>query len=689
MEVQARGESNGSPPALESNSVVNASRPSSTQTSRQPLILSQSMGKATASTTALSSTSSTASITKHPEATEQGTTVATNPIATGSGETGGFIPCGAERKRSRTIKGRRAAHLQVRIQCLAPGALQPATALVPDSNPVSKAEKKPQPTSSPEPQATESSQQASSKPTDFQQAGSQQTESQQMNSQQPNSEQTDSEQKDTEQKGSQQTKSHQADTQQTDSQQTDSQHTDNQPAKDTSHGEPEDATPNVASVPIGSAIIVQGQIVPANGEPITVNNQPVFLSSGYIHVGSSSTPIPKAQVTPPAAQPIVAGTLTFHPASPSPVAQVAPSPFVVGGFTFSVAQPAPSTESDTKPNHSPARPVVVGGTIYTPIEPSTGSKTLQEAGQQPEQGGSESSKSPDQPKNAVGNDSGASDEANSQTAQADSKSIVIGGITYTPVTTTATPSPQRPAIFSFSGTTLTQGGAAVTISGTRISLGPSGVLIGTSSLPIATAAAPPTSSLLTVNFQTLTALPGSEQGFELAHSTLLPGSPGITLSGTLYSLNTAGSLIVGPSTIPLATANSNSNGAALTAAGETFTPLGSTAVVVNGTTLSLGGPAITDDHGIRLSLASNGIVIGSSTFAYATPVVVDTATVSGSSEAFSTGVVSPSGGASPAAIPSATGGVYRSTASAKRSVSRMMMAITGISVSLYVMIRIL
>lgn len=560
MEVQARGESNGSPPALESNSAVNASRPSSTQTSRQPLILSQGMGKATASTTALSSTSSTASITKHPVASEQGTTVATNPIATGSGETGGFIPCGAERKRSRTIKGRRAAHLQVRIQCLAPGALQPATALVPDSNPVSKAEKKP---------------------------------------------------------------------------------------------------------------------------------QPVFLSSGYIHVGSSSTPIPKAQVTPPAAQPIVAGTLTFHPASPSPVAQVAPSPFVLDGFTFSVAQPAPSTESDTKPNQSPARPVVVGGTIYTPIEPSTGSKTLQEAGQQPEQGGSESSKSPDQPKNAVGNDSGASDEANSQTAQADSKSIVIGGITYTPVTTTATPSPQRPAIFSFSGTTLTQGGAAVTISGTRISLGPSGVLIGTSSLPIATAAAPPTSSLLTVNSQTLTALPGSEQGFELAHSTLLPGSPGIILSGTLYSLNTAGSLIVGPSTIPLATANSNSNGAALTAAGETFTPLGSTAVVVDGTTLSLGGPAITDDHGIRLSLASNKIVIGSSTFAYATPVVVDTATVSGSSEAFSTGVVSPSGGASPAAIPSATGGVYRSTASAKRSVSRMMMAITGISVSLYVMIRIL
>lgn len=664
------------------------------------------MGKATASTTAFSSTLSAASISKHPVATEQGTTVATNPTATGSGESGGFVPCGGERKRSWTIKGRRAAHLHVRIECLAPGVLQPATALVPGSNPVSKAEKKPQPTSSPEPQAAKASQQASSKPTDIQQAGSQQTGSQQndslqkgsqqtgsqqTDSQQTESQQTDSEQNDSEQTGSQQTKSQQADTQQTGTQQTDSQHTDSQPAKDTPHVGSEDGTPNVASVPVDSAFIVQGQTVPANGEPITVNNQPVVLSSGYIHVGSSSAPIPEAQVTPPAAQPIIAGTLTFHPASPNSVAQVAPSPFVVGGLTFSAAQPASSTESETTPNQSQAQSIVVGGKMYAPIESPTGSETSEEAGQQPEQGDSGSSKSQDQPNNAVDNDGGASDEANGQPTQADSKPIVIGGMTYTPVTTTATPLPQRPAVFSFGGTALTQGGPAVTVSGTRVSLGPSGVLIGTSSLPISTAttaAALPTPSLLTIDSHTLTALPGNEPGFEVAHSTLLPGSPGITLSGTLYSINPAGSLIVGTSTIPLATENSNSksNDAALTAAGETFTPLGSTAVVVDGTTLSIGGPAITDDHGTRLSLASNGIVVGSSTFAYATPVG-DTATVSGSSGAFSTGVVGPSGGARPAAIPSATGGIYRSAASARKSVPRLMMAVAGILVSFCVMIK--
>ena len=561
-------------------------------------------------------------------------------------------------KRSWTVRGHIVAHLHVR-ECLAPEALEPATALVPDSDAPSRAGSKPPLTPSPEPQAAKISPQISS-----QQEKSQQTQ------------QTDSEQTDSEQTDSEQTDSEQADSGLKESQHTDSEHTDSQSANGASQVDFKPATPDAAAELINYPIIVQGQTVPANGKPITVNNQPVIVSSGYLHVGTLSTPIPEAQVTPQAGQPIVAGTLTFHPASPSPVAQVVPSPFVVGGLTFSAAQSEPSTESNKAPNQPQARPVVVGGKMYAPIVPASESNTSQEAGKAPEPANTQ-----EQPNNAVNNEHSVPAESGSQPEQADSKPIVIGDMTYTPVTTSATPSPQHAAVFSFGGTALTQGGDAITISGTRISLGRSGVLIGTSSLPFSTASTP--TSLLTINSQTLTALRGSGGGFEMNHSTLLPGSPGISISGTIYSINAAGSLIVGTSTIPLATTDSsNATDTALTAAGKTFTPLGSTAVVVDGTTLSMGGSAMTE-KGTRLSLASNGLVVGSSTFAYATPTA-NTASASGLSGTFSTGVL-PGGGATPAAIPSATGGVYRSAASAKGSVANAMSAVIGVLTSLYVM----
>ena len=549
-----------------------------------------------------------------------------------------------------------------------PDTLQPADGLTPEPNTPSEAETKSSP--APEFQAA-----TDTKQTDPQEAdtagtgssgtgssgtGSSETGSSGTGSPEPNTQQTESQKAEVQQNESPETDSQQAPSQQTGGQQTDTKQTETQPS-----------TADVAAAPINPPIVVQGQTVPADGGTITVDNQPVKISSGYVHVGTSSAPIPVAQVTPAHVEPIVAGTLTFQPATPSPVSQVAPSPFVVGGLTFSAAQSEPSSgssnessnESKTSPDQSQDRPVVVGGKTYAPQQTNSPQQTdsnsgsSNAAGNSPMQGGSKSSG-----------------------IESDLKPIVIGGTTYTPVTATPTPAPQQAAVFSFGGTAFTQGGSAVMISGTRYSLGPSGVVVGTSSIPFATTA--PTTSLLTVGSQTLTALPGSASGFSIDHSTLLPGSPAVVINGTTYSLNRAGSLIAGTSTIALATAGSrNANSGALTAGGETFTPLGGTAVVVDGTTISVGGAAITD-HGTRLSLASNGLLVGSSTFAYATPAA-NTAVSTGSGT-FGTGV-SPNGVATLSTYPSATGGVGTSAALGKDLTLKKMMVMVGISGCLSIM----
>lgn len=446
-----------------------------------------------------------------------------------------------------------------------------------------------------------------------------------------------------------------------------------QAAKDTQQIESQPATPAVAPAAINSPVVVQGQIVPANGNPITISSKQVKLSSGYIYVGSSTALIPQAEATQLHVEPIVADTLTFHPASPTQVLKVESSPVVVGGLTFSAPQSVPSVESNTTPNQDQAQPVVVGGKTYAPASPTIQAGNSQAYANTPGQEAFD-----EQSNSAVNNSNTELDQLSPLPGQADLRPIVIGDKTYTPVAANPTPTPQSAAVFYYDGVPLTQGGSAITVSSTRISLGPSGVFLGTSSIPFSTIA--PIKSLLNIGSQTLTALSGSEVGFEIDHSTLFPGSSAIFVAGTRYSINTAGSLIAGTSTIALATAgSSNTSNTALAAFGQTFTPLGSTAVVLDGSTLFVGGSAITENW-TRISLASTGLVVGSSTFSYATPVG-NAVTVSTASATFSTGVLS-SGGAILTTFPSATGGVEKSAASGKRFSPRLMTVWVGITMFL-------
>ena len=581
---------------------------------------------------------------------------ATSQPAEDTSQSGSTTQSACPTKRAWIFGGWGARYLQ-RRGCAAPGYVEPVAALLPISETSSTPENVAPASSSPEAQAEKISQPAASPQTDSSQAdtqvagsqavkGTQQTASQSGN----DTPEADSQAaKDTQQTASQSPK----DTPDADSPAAkDTQQTASQSPKDTQDADSPAAKAAVAPAPTDAPIIVQGQTVPANGNPITVNNQLVRISSGSIYVGSSAAPIPQAQAVQSDAAPILAGIMNFHAASPSPVAQQAPSPVVVGGITFSAAPSEPTSESNTAPHESQAQPVIVGGKMYAPVEKTAG------------QGDSNLSSSQEQSSNAIDNDTTEQGKSSPGSSAADSMPIEIGGITYTPVTSNPTSTPQNAGADSSQETALAQGGATP------------GAGSGTSPSPSATPG--PTQSLLTVNSQTLTALPSGAQGFEIDHNTLLPGSSAVVVSGTTYSLNTAGSLIIGTSAIALAT--SAAHNSALTAAGETFTPIGSTAAVVDGTTLSIGGPAITE-NGTRVSLASGGLLVGSSTFAYAIPAAnTATATVAGGS--YGTGTV-PSGLAT--TFPSATGGIGTSAGSGGKSVPRVVMMLVVVVVSLYLM----
>lgn len=179
-----------------------------------------------------------------------------------------------------------------------------------------------------------------------------------------------------------------------------------------------------------------------------------------------------------------------------------------------------------------------------------------------------------------------------------SKTFTVGGHTFTAESTG----------FELAGSTLLPGGAAITISGTPISLAPSGkLLIGTSSIDL------PAKSLASDVFSAggLT-FTSESSGIIVDGTTLLPGGPGATISGTLVSLKAGKDseiLIIGTSTTNLPTQTSAPN--IFTVGGLTFTAQPS-GVVIDGSTLLPGGSGVTIS-GTPISLEPGGrsLVVGS------------------------------------------------------------------------------
>ena len=162
------------------------------------------------------------------------------------------------------------------------------------------------------------------------------------------------------------------------------------------------------------------------------------------------------------------------------------------------------------------------------------------------------------------------------------------------------------------GSSLLPGGSAITASDTVISLSPAGTLvIGSSSIALPLANAQENSpTTFNVDGVTVQAEPSAAI---LNGVTLTPGTPGTMINGNSVSLEQGGTLVVGTKRLVLPTAQTPTP-KAFNLDGMTV-QITSSAVLVDGTTLTPGGPG-TSMNGKRISLEQDGILdIGTSRFA--------------------------------------------------------------------------
>ncbi|KAK5727472.1 hypothetical protein LTR15_003368 [Elasticomyces elasticus] len=174
-------------------------------------------------------------------------------------------------------------------------------------------------------------------------------------------------------------------------------------------------------------------------------------------------------------------------------------------------------------------------------------------------------------------------------------------------------------VVEVAGTTLSEGGSPITISGQVISAASNGIVMGSQTVTYSASAqaspADPAEAVVTLGGQTLTAIQGSSGStnvVEVAGTTLSVGGSAATISGQVISAASNG-IVVGSQTVAYSAGGQSS--AVFTASGSAFTAVEGSdpgVVVVDGTTLSVGGPAQTVD-GVVLSAASGGVVVGGST----------------------------------------------------------------------------
>ena len=187
--------------------------------------------------------------------------------------------------------------------------------------------------------------------------------------------------------------------------------------------------------------------------------------------------------------------------------------------------------------------------------------------------------------------------------------LTVAGQTFTP----------NPTAFPVASTTISAGGPAVTIGGTIVSLQSSGTLIvGSSMIALSATSTPPTNKVFTVASQTFIANPTA---FSIAGTTISAGSPAITIAGTTISLQSSGALLIGSSTIPLLAPQTpipsllNINGLEIEAQSSIIivddvkiSP-GAPGVTINGTVVSLEAAGATLDVGTgRFALKPTGVV---------------------------------------------------------------------------------
>ena len=199
--------------------------------------------------------------------------------------------------------------------------------------------------------------------------------------------------------------------------------------------------------------------------------------------------------------------------------------------------------------------------------------------------------------------------------------VVIATISGQAVTATSGPP------VAIDGSTLIAGGPVATIGGQAVSLGSQGLVVGSSTAAYSTESpVDPQAAAVTIGGSTYTAFSGSP--LVIGSNTLSEGGPDATISGQLVSLGPQG-IAVGSNSVAYSATPTGGVGAVVSIGGNLYTAYSAAPLAIGSTTLSAGGPAGTVD-GQRISVGSNGVVVGSSTEAYfaaAAPTETDGAIV--------------------------------------------------------------
>ncbi|MCJ1230204.1 hypothetical protein MMC12_006876 [Toensbergia leucococca] len=288
--------------------------------------------------------------------------------------------------------------------------------------------------------------------------------------------------------------------------------------------------------PNGGAIIDGSSLAP--GSQVTIAGIPVSAGTSQVVVGSSTytlpTPAPAPlpviagqQITTNPSGALLVGSETIVPGIPTIIAgtpiSLGASNIVVGTSTFALPSTvAPPLQIVTAASQTftalPNGAIAIDGSTLSPGSPAriiSGSAISIAS-------------------SAIIIGSSTIPFPTSATADI-SQTITLVGETFTVY---------NDGSVKVAGTVLSAGGAAITVSGTAISVAASGLVIGSSTFPLATASA----QVITTLGQPFTLL--SNNAVAVAGTTLTPGSPALTISGTIISVGSAG-LILGSSTLPL------------------------------------------------------------------------------------------------------------------------------------------
>jgi hypothetical protein len=250
---------------------------------------------------------------------------------------------------------------------------------------------------------------------------------------------------------------------------------------------------------------------------------------------------------------------------------------------------------------------------------ATESSSNENTGATQGQGSSENSDGNESNGPQTGSNDHNSDDDNGNEASADSDAnngsveqvVTIDGKTHTVAEQNGVP--------VVDGTPLPTDGSPMTVDGQSVSAVDGGVVIGTQTINLAGSQIADSQAEQVINIDGKTHTISEQNGVPVIDGTPLPtgGSP-MTVDGK--SVNAVGgAVVIGTQTIDLASHHTaDSQAAVFTVNGQAFSAVhgsNSGVAIIDGTTLSVGGQAVTV-QGAIVSAASNGVVVDGSTIEY-------------------------------------------------------------------------